>query len=235
MVGANTLLTRTVGALVLTLGALFSPPRLSAQYTVAGQVTLQELTGKNKKDIASAIVWLVPQGLTVRGADTIPAHTSIAMRGREFVPHIRLVTVGGSIAFPNQDPFSHNVFSNSDLGQFDLGLYRRRESRIATFPTSGVYAVYCNIHARMTSFVVAVPTRLVTTVDKNGEFVLRDVPPGTYEVHGWHERADETRSRIAVSANQTGVVVALDARGFVTGQHLNKFGQPYTSTRADRY
>ncbi|MEP6764974.1 MAG: hypothetical protein ABJB66_11710 [Gemmatimonadaceae bacterium] len=217
------------------LGLSLSPTQSFAQFTVAGKVTLADPPGKNKKDIASAIVWLVPQGLTVRGADTIPHHASIAMRGREFLPHIRLVTVGGSVDFPNQDPFSHNVFSNSDLGQFDLGLYRRRETKVATFPTSGVYAVYCNIHARMASFVVAVPTRLVAAVDKNGDFVLRDVPPGTYEIHGWHERGDESRAKIAVSGNQTGVVVALDTRGIVTAPHLNKFGQPYASTRADRY
>ena len=219
----------------LVCASLFGPAAVPAQYSVAGRVTLHEAPGKNRNDMAAAIVWLVPHGMTVRGADTIPNHASIAMRGREFLPHVRVVTVGGMVDFPNQDPFSHNVFSNSDLSQFDLGLYRRRETKIANFPTSGVYAVYCNIHARMTSFVVAVPTRLVAAVDKSGEFVLRDVPPGTYEIHGWHERAAEAHNKMVVSGDQSSVVVALDARGFVPGPHLNKFGQPYAATRADRY
>jgi hypothetical protein len=145
------------------------------------------------------------------------------------------VTVGGAVEFPNQDPFSHNVFSNTELGRFDLGLYRRRDTRSATFPKPGVYAVYCNIHARMASFVVAVPSRHVASVDPTGAFVFRDVAPGTYEIHGWHERASEVSRRINVSASESTADIVLDARGYVPGPHLNKFGQPYATTRADRY
>src|SRR5436305_535182 len=76
-----------------------------AQFTVAGHVTLAETPGKSKKDIASALVWLVPVGITRSAPDTIPQHSSIAMRGREFLPHVRVVAVGGVVDFPNQDPF----------------------------------------------------------------------------------------------------------------------------------
>lgn len=219
-------------------GALFLSAKgatLEAQVTLSGHVTLIELPGKNGKDIKSAIVWLVPLDAPRAAPDTVPQHASIAMRTREFLPRVRVIAAGGSVEFPNQDPFSHNVFSNSELGRFDLGLYRRRDTRSASFPKAGVYAVYCNIHARMASFVVAVPSRHVAAVDAAGAFVLRDVMPGTYELHAWHERASETMRRIVVSPAETTVTVSLDARGYVPGPHLNKFGQPYATTRADRY
>lgn len=206
-----------------------------AQVTLNGHVTLIEPPGKNGKDLKSAIVWLVPVDAPRAATDTLAQRASIAMRTREFLPRVRVIAVGGSVEFPNQDPFSHNVFSNSELGRFDLGLYRRRDTRSATFPKAGVYAVYCNIHARMASFVVAVPDKHVAAVDAGGAFVLRDVMPGTYELHAWHERASETTRRIVVSPSETSVTVALDARGYVPGPHLNKFGQPYATTRADRY
>ena len=205
-----------------------------AQGSVTGHVTVLE-TGRAKKDVNSAVVWLVPVNTVDSRFDTVPHKTSIAMRSREFLPHVRVVAAGGSVEFPNQDPFSHNVFSNSELGRFDLGLYRRRETRVANVTKAGVYAVYCNIHSRMVSFIIAVPSRHVTSVDKTGEFVLRDVPPGVYELHAWHERATETETRITVSSAGAVSEVTLDARGFVPGPHLNKFGQPYSITRADRY
>lgn len=223
------------GHFVAALCAVMMPSIASAQFTVAGHVSLQELPGKSRHDIASALVWLIPVGVVARGTDTLPQHASIAMRGREFLPHIRVVAVGGLVDFPNQDPFSHNVFSNSELGQFDLGLYRRRETKVARFSGAGVYAVYCNIHARMASYVVAVPTRHIATVDRSGNFTLQNVPAGTYEIHGWHERASETHEKILVRADAPNIAITLDARGFVAGPHLNKFGQPYAATRADRY
>ncbi|HYW49156.1 MAG TPA: hypothetical protein VE861_01050 [Gemmatimonadaceae bacterium] len=145
------------------------------------------------------------------------------------------MAVGGAVKFPNQDPFSHNVFSNAEIGRFDLGLYRRRDTRSATFRQSGVYAVYCNIHPRMASYVVAVPGPHVTRATPSGTFTLRGVAPGRYVLRVWHERAPELAQTIVVSASTPPVALTLDARGYVPGPHLNKFGQPYATTRADRY
>lgn len=220
---------------IAAAAALSTAVAVHAQSAVSGRVTLLESGRKGSNDIGTSVVWLVPVGFTDNRLDTIPRHASVAMRSREFLPHVRVVAVGGSVEFPNQDPFSHNVFSNTDLGRFDLGLYPRRKTRSTTVENPGVYAVYCNIHARMSSFIIAVPTRHVAQVDKNGAFTLRDVPAGTYELHAWHERATEKQSRITVASGDQTVAVTLDARGFVPGPHLNKFGQTYPVTRADRY
>jgi plastocyanin len=224
-----------IPGIVAALAAFaIAPSSLCAQGTVTGRVTMME-SGKSRRDIGTTIVWLAPTSRVETRWDTIPKHAIIAMRTREFLPHVQIVAAGGSVEFPNKDPFSHNVFSNSALGRFDLGLYRRRDTRSTTVNKAGVYAVYCNIHARMASFIIAVPSRHVATVDKNGEYVLPAVPTGEYELHAWHERAQEAETRIRVGPTGVTTAITLDARGFVPGPHLNKFGQPYAATRADRY
>ena len=37
------------------------------------------------------------------------------------------------------------------------------------------------------------------------------------------------------SVGSVEVSVEMDGRAFVSGPHLNKFGRPYATTRADRY
>jgi plastocyanin len=227
------------GALLAALAMATAPRIVVAQGTVSGQLAVVERQGADHTDLRTAVVYLEPKGRSVQtpsGRPT-PRDATIAMTSREFVPHVRVILAGGSVAFPNQDPFSHNVFSNAEAGPFDLGLYRRGASRSATFPRPGIYPIYCNIHSKMVSFVLAVPAPLVAVVGADGRFTLPDVPAGTYLLHAWHERAGArvTRELDVPPAGVAGQRVVLDTRAYVAGPHLNKFGLPYAATREDRY
>jgi plastocyanin len=219
----------------LLLSLLLAGRQAVAQHAVRGQVTLLERAGATRGDVQGAVVWLVPR--EPASPARAPRDGRIAMRGREFLPHLLTVPVGSTVGFPNQDPFSHNVFSNVDHGPFDLGLYRRGATRSATFARAGVYPIYCNIHSKMVSFVVAVPSEWVVQPAGDGAFAIDGVPAGRYALHAWHERsATELVQEIAVPADGlSGVRVVLDTRAWVAAPHLNKFGRPYAVTRADRY
>jgi plastocyanin len=220
------------------LGLLLAAPRLQSQAVVSGQIAVVEREGTDRTDLRTAVVYLEPRGReVVTGGRPTPRDASIAMTNREFVPHVRVILAGGTVSFPNQDPFSHNVFSNAEAGPFDLGLYRRGTSRVASFRRPGIYPVYCNIHSRMVSFVIAVPSPLVAVVAADGRFTFADVPPGAYLLHAWHERAGArvTHEIVVPAGGLTGQRIVLDTRAYVPGPHLNKFGLPYAATREDRY
>lgn len=220
------------------LGLLLAAPRVQSQAVVSGQIAVVEREGTDRTDLRTAVVYLEPRGReVVTGGRPTPRDASIAMTNREFVPHVRVILAGGTVSFPNQDPFSHNVFSNAEAGPFDLGLYRRGTSRVASFRRPGIYPVYCNIHSRMVSFVIAVPSPLVAVVAADGRFTFADVPPGAYLLHAWHERAGArvTHEIVVPAGGLTGQRIVLDTRAYVPGPHLNKFGLPYAATREDRY
>lgn len=205
-----------------------------AQRMITGTVTLQDRANAPRDGVSSAIVYLLGGPAEARVA-TLPERATIVMRGREFIPHVQFVRTGGEVAFPNQDPFSHNVFSNTLDGAFDLGLYRRGRTRAAVFSSPGVHPVYCNIHVRMVSYVLAAPTRFVAMVGRDGSFHMDGVPPGSYTVHVWHERAPALKQLLVVAETDQVLRFALDARGHQASAHRNKFGLPYTLTRTDRY
>jgi plastocyanin len=209
-----------------------------AQNTVSGVVTLEERPGPDRGDVRGAVVYLESAGRVMPVSNVPSLHAgTIVMRGREFLPHVRVVLAGGSVAFPNEDPFRHNVFSSAELGPFDLGLYPRGATRSASFMRPGAYPIYCNIHSRMVSFVVAVPTRWATQPEEDGRFVLSGVPTGAYILHAWHERgtAEVTREILVPAGGVTDLRVTIDARSYIPAPHLNKFGRPYSLIRSDRY
>jgi hypothetical protein len=67
--------------------------------------------------------------------------------------------------------------------------------------------------------------------------MIPDVAPGTYRLTAWHERAgmQVVRDVVVPPAGLTGQRIVLDARAYVSGPHLTKFGLPYAATRVDRY
>ena len=225
---------------ILAGAALLLVPRLSlgAQATISGTVALEERADAERGDLRSAVVYLEPRDRLIQVND-VPLMRSrvIAMRGREFRPHVTIVLAGGTVAFPNEDPFSHNVFSNVAIGPFDLGLYRRGATRSATFGRAGVYPIYCNIHSMMVSFVVAVPSAWATQPDEGGRFTLRGIPAGRYVIHAWHERGarEVTRELVVSPSGIESLPLVIDARTYVDAPHLNKFGRPYALIRDDRY
>jgi plastocyanin len=231
--------TRTRRAAVGALASLLALPVAARAQggSISGEIVILERRGDRPRDLSSAVVYLELPGRVVReGAEPSLLGGEIVMKGREFIPHVRAVLAGSEVAFPNKDPFSHNVFSNSELGPFDLGLYRRGLSRAAEFARPGVYPIYCNIHSKMVSFVVATPTPWIARPTADGRFALAGVPEGSYVLHVWHEQAGEVERDVTVTRSGAAEVrVELDGRAFVAGPHLNKFGRPYATTRADRY
>jgi plastocyanin len=231
-------LTSHLSPLTCLISMLLATAPLPAQGSVSGVLTLEERPGADRGDVRSAVVYLESAGRVMTVSDAPSRHSgTIVMRGREFLPHVRVVLAGGSVAFPNEDPFRHNVFSSAELGPFDLGLYPRGATRSASFVQPGAYPIYCNIHSRMVSFVVAVPTRWATQPEEDGSFVLQGVPAGAYILHAWHERgtAERTREILVPAAGLADLRVTVDARSYVPAPHLNKFGRPYSLIRADRY
>jgi plastocyanin len=210
------------------------PGGLAAQGPVSGRVTIQEHEGETTKDLATAVIYLEAAGAANLPMREIAAE--IAMHDKQYVPHVRIVPVGSPVAFPNQDPFRHNVFSNSSAGPFDLGLTPRGGASQNVFRRAGVYAIYCNIHARMSAFVVAVATPHYGQPGADGTFTLPSVPAGRYVLHAWHERGGETTQSLDVPAEGLeGLVVVLDARGYRPQAHRNKFGLEYTTSDGERY
>lgn len=57
--------------------------------------------------------------------------------------------VGDVVAFRNDDPFFHNIFSLSDAQSFDLGSYPQGQSRKVTLGKEGTLEVECAIHPEM--------------------------------------------------------------------------------------
>jgi plastocyanin len=207
-----------------------SAPAWGQGVSVSGKISVAE-KDRLAEDVGQAVVWL--EGRNAEPA--APGMGNMSTEGKQFLPHIVVITAGSTITFPNHDPFNHNVFSLSEPGAFDLGLYGRGDGKSQQFDKAGVIRVYCNVHATMSGFIVVRDNPYFAQPGADGSFTIENVPPGAYTLHAWHERAKDYEQPLGVPATGVkGLALELDARGYKFKSHLNKYGQPYT-TQGRRY
>ena len=156
-----------------------------------------------QKNLDQAVVYL--ESKNTRSELTSQLKTKIVQRDRLFHPYIEVVTVGTQVAFPNEDPFAHHVYSFSKTKPFELPLYQQDASPKVTFDKPGVVILGCNIHDWMLAYLIIVDTPYYGKVS-NSEVEIEDVNAGDYTLNIWHptfgEKLQWKRSVNVTSPNQ---------------------------------
>lgn len=149
----------------------------------------------------------VPAVVLVHGAigaaEPPAAPPRIAQQDTTFRPPVLIVPVGGTVEFPNEDPFFHNVFSFSRAKRFDLGRYPEGESKSVVFDEPGVVEVYCEVHKWMRAAVVVVENPFHATVAEDGRFRIDGVPAGRHRLTVWE--FDHGQATVEVEVPSDGV------------------------------
>ena len=216
-------------------------PALAAE--LRGRVELVNEDGKLTPGVHQAVVYFTP-GVATPGVAT----PSVASPGgsrpggpdaepfeivtvrKDFQPQVLPVPLGVTVAFPNEDPILHNVFSVSGRNRFDLGLYRGGESKSTTFEAPGVVQVFCNVHHSMAAYVLVLETPYFARPETSGAFVVGDLPAGPGTLTVWHAQTETWTREIEVPAAEAPAIRLEIVRKRVQ-KHTNKFGKPYSRNR----
>jgi plastocyanin len=132
-------------------------------------------------------------------------HVVVDQKKMEFIPHVVVVLQGTTVDFSNSDPVGHNVYWPSISGNkkltHNLGTWPKGEKKSFQFNDLGVAPLLCNVHPEMSGYVVIVATPYFAVTDKDGNYEIKNVPPGKYTLKTWSEDGKPTTQSVDVSAS----------------------------------
>ena len=173
---------------------------------VKGKVSVQGL--RSAGDIAVYV-----DAVAGKKFDAPAQHVLIDQNKMKFVPHVTVVLQGTTADFLNSDPVGHNVYWPSISGNkklaHNLGTWPKGDKKSFQFNDLGVASLLCNVHPEMSGYVVVVATPYFAVTDKDGNFVIKDVPAGHYTFKTWSEDGKPTAQEVEVAASGATVEITV--------------------------
>jgi plastocyanin len=160
------------------------------------------------RPLAGAVVSVYAAGADHPGA---PVQAIMEQVDRAFVPDLLVIPRGSTVAFPNSDSVSHQIYSFSPAKRFQLPLYRGKPYPPVQFDQVGIVTMGCNIHDSMLGYIVVTDAPFFGRTDKAGTWSA-DVPRGAYRVTVWHPRMGESvelERGMTVDADRASLTVRL--------------------------
>jgi len=155
--------------------------------------------------VADAVVVAMPNDASAL-AGAKPRAEQLEQIDKEFVPKVKPVYVGSTVAFPNKDNVRHHVYSFSPAKRFELPLYAGVPSQPVLFDKAGVVVLGCNIHDWMVGYIYVSDSPWFAKTDADGRAQIADLPARGYTVRVWHAlqegSEDATRRAVDVAPGQ---------------------------------
>ena len=123
------------------------------------------------------------------GTPSVPA--VLDQKGCVYVPHVFGMVAGQELLIKNSDATLHNIHSMPKVNkEFNFAMPKVVKEKKTTFSKSEEFPFYikCDVHPWMKSWVLVSDNPYFAVTDKNGNYSIDGIPPGTYEVVCWQEK-----------------------------------------------
>ena len=126
-------------------------------------------------------------------------------KGCEYHPRVFGVRAGQPLEIINSDPTLHNVHAMPAASSpFNVGMPIQGMKIKKTFDKAEqMVQIKCDVHPWMNAYIGVMDHPYFATTGNDGSFELKNVPPGTYEIVAWQEKAGKQTQSVTVGAKET--------------------------------
>ncbi|MFZ2648590.1 MAG: carboxypeptidase regulatory-like domain-containing protein [Burkholderiaceae bacterium] len=123
-----------------------------------------------------------------------------------FVPRVILIKPNAAGAVLNSDSIGHN-FHTISTGIYNINKKIQPGAKLVVnkdqIRRSGRVRAKCDIHSWMGGWWVVAENPYAVLSDNDGNFSIKNVPPGSYTLKIWHEKLGESKQKVVIKKGET--------------------------------
>jgi len=123
-----------------------------------------------------------------------------------FVPRVLLIKPNMAGSVLNSDTIGHN-FHTISTGVYNINKKIQPNAKLVVTGSqirrSGKVRAKCDIHSWMGGYWIVAETPYTVLTDKDGNFSIKDIPPGNYTLKIWHEKLGESQQKVVVKKGES--------------------------------
>ena len=130
---------------------------------------------------------------------------TIDQKGCMYSPHMFGVMAGQPIEISNDDATLHNIHAlPKNSKQFNIAQPKQGMKTTQKFDKAEVMVkIKCEVHNWMASYVGVLDHPFYAVSDEQGNFTIKNLPAGDYELEAWHEKFGTMSAKVTVGASDT--------------------------------
>lgn len=168
------------------------------------KVFSEDVVISDKGTVANVFIYLKSGVKPSNGGVEKTEPIVLDQRGCQYIPHVWGVRVQQPFTILNSDPTLHNVHSLAKLNpNFNVGMSAQGQKIEKKFTKPEVMVrIKCDVHGWMYTYVGVMDHPYFAVTDLSGKFLLKNVPPGEYQLAAWHEKLGEKIESIIVTPTE---------------------------------
>ncbi len=149
------------------------------------------------------VIVFVSEGLGDRAFDAPARPAVLEQKGCMYAPRVLAMQTSQKLVVKNGDQTLHNIHplptNNREWNRAETP----GASVEAEFPREEIaIPVKCNVHPWMRGYIAVFKHPFFAVTGKNGEFDLKNLPPGNYTISAWHEKLGMATQKVTVEPGE---------------------------------
>ncbi len=127
------------------------------------------------------------------------AAKTLDQKGCMFLPHVLTLQAGQPLIILNSDPLLHNSHVEpAKNSPFNVALTNAGKQETRVFKKAEIIKVKCDVHPWMSAWVGVFDHPYHAVTNGGGEYEIKNLPPGEYEMTAWQEELGTVKQKVSV-------------------------------------